>query len=72
MTMLGEPTVIPMSMTCPSCGQTVTNDMADIKHPLDFLEALRQRGWFIPSTQFGSPGAQRPRPHACPKCASSF
>jgi hypothetical protein len=64
-----EGAIIPMSQTCSRCGKTVTNDVPEIRHPLDFVDALRKRGWFIPH-----PGATpRPtsgeRPHLCDTCA---
>jgi hypothetical protein len=69
----GEPGFIAMSITCPGCGQTVTNDATlNARHPLDFLQALRDRGWYIPSTQPTSPlPTSGIKPHGCPKCASS-
>lgn len=62
--------IIAMSQTCTKCGATVTNDDPTIKHPLDFLHALRARGWFIPDTM---PATTRDagRPHMCNKCVSS-
>jgi hypothetical protein len=57
-----------MAQTCSNCAATVVNDDPAIKHPLEFLQALKERGWFIPSVQ--PPSAQQAPPR-CPKCASS-
>jgi hypothetical protein len=56
--------VIAMSQSCSKCGTTVTNDDPTIRHPLDFLQALRDRGWQIAS----QPAL---KPALCPRCASS-
>ncbi|MDE2471861.1 MAG: hypothetical protein KGL35_24835 [Bradyrhizobium sp.] len=61
--------VIAMAITCPDCSTRVHNDDPDIKHPLEFLAALRARGWFIPDTQYPSPPPSKSRAHACPACA---
>ena len=57
--------VIAMSQTCSNCGATVVNDDPAIKHPVEFLDALRARGWFIPESPTGL------KPHRCPQCHSS-
>jgi hypothetical protein len=53
--------VIPMSMTCSNCGVTVTNDMPEIQHPLEFMQALRLRGW----------KCDEGKPPRCDKCQTS-
>ena len=63
--------VIAMAQTCPGCGSTVVNDDPTITHPLQFLDALRARGWYIPGTQPAT-SQQTRKPHACPKCAFSL
>jgi hypothetical protein len=63
---------IPMSQTCANCGVTVTNDAElNARHPLEFIEALRARGWYIPLTQVSSLPSSGIKPHTCPKCTSS-
>jgi hypothetical protein len=57
--------VIAMSQSCSKCGSSVHNDDATIRHPLDFLQALRERGWSITPTE----GTHKPA--LCQKCASS-
>ncbi len=57
--------VIAMSQSCSRCGATVTNDDAEIRHPLEFLQALRDRGWSIPDAS----GVHHINPK-CPKCAA--
>ena len=57
--------VIAMSQSCSRCGTTVTNDETAIRHPLEFLDALRARGWSIPAAN----GVHHINPR-CPKCAS--
>lgn len=62
--------VIAMSQSCSKCGTTVKNASVDIKHPLEFLQSLREQGWYIPDTM-PSTTQQARRAHMCPKCASS-
>lgn len=62
--------VIPMSITCPGCGCTVYNDNAAIRHPLDFIAAMRDRGWHVPVTQLSTLPTSGNKGHSCPKCAS--
>lgn len=38
--------VIPMALTCARCGKRIHNDDSTIRHPSDFLQACRTRGWF--------------------------
>ena len=57
--------VTPMSQSCSHCVATVTNDDPTIAHPLDFLQALRDRGWLV--VQAGGTFQLA----KCPKCASS-
>jgi hypothetical protein len=64
--------VIAMSQSCSKCGATVTNDDPAIQHPLDFLQALRERGWQIASTQFGAQSNAANKPTLCARCASSL
>ena len=59
-----------MAQTCSKCGTTVTNDMPEVLHPLQFLDELRKRGWYIPLTQIGQHPTSGNRPHTCPKCSS--
>jgi len=58
--------IIPMSQTCSNCGSTVVNDDPEIRHPLQFLDALRARGWSIPAA-----GGVHHNNTRCPRCASS-
>ena len=40
-----QPDVIEVAVTCEKCGTTVHNDKPDIRHPLEFLAAMRALGW---------------------------
>ena len=56
------PDVIAMAVTCYICGTTLHNDDPTIRHPLDFTDAARARGW-----TFVGPVAGKPR---CPTCTN--
>jgi hypothetical protein len=63
-----EGAVIPMSMSCTKCGDVVHNDDATLRHPVDFIQALRDRGWYIPVTQVSQNPTSGVQPHTCPRC----
>lgn len=53
---------IEMALTCADCGASVYNDVADVKHPLEFCNACRMRGWQVPLNP--------PGPPVCPDCVA--
>ena len=57
--------ILALSLTCTKCGHTVQNDMPEIKDALQFMDALRTRGWFIGDKEWYHPTQK------CDRCASS-